>query len=85
MNLPPGNSVDLDQGGRVAEPGKDLEEGLIRLVDRIRAELDYNNAKGQSPFRLGMHDGLRFADDAIVDLLRRHGHDLPSRSMDSDA
>jgi len=85
MIQPPGNSVDLDQASRVAEPGKDLVEGLALLLDRIRAEVDYSDAKGQSPFRLGMHDVLRFAEDAIVDLLSRHGHDFPTRPTDFDA
>jgi hypothetical protein len=26
-----------------------------------------------------MHDGLRFAEDAVADLLRRHGHDAETR------
>ena len=30
--------------------------------------------RATAPYRLGMHDGLRFAEDAIADLLRRHGH-----------
>lgn len=85
MIRPPGNSVDLDQASRVADPGTDLVEGLALLLDRIRAEVDYSDAKGQSPFRLGIHDGLRFAEDAIVDLLRRHGHDFPTRPTDFDA
>ncbi len=85
MIRPPGNSVDLDQGSRVAEPGADLVSGLSLLLDRIREELDYSDAKGSSPFRLGMHDGLRFSEDAIVDLLQRHGHDFRARATELDA
>jgi hypothetical protein len=85
MTLPPGNSLDLDQNRRVAEAGSSLAEGLVALLDRLRNELDYNDAKGTAPFRLGVHDGLRFAEDAIVDLLRRHGHDVGARPTDLDA
>lgn len=85
MKRPPGNSLKVSQGDRVAEPGQDLMEGLTGLLDRLREELDYNDAKGQAPFRLGVHDGLRFAEDAIVDLLQRHGFDFQSRPTDLDA
>jgi hypothetical protein len=82
---PPGNSLDREQRGRVAEPGADLEAGLEDLLDRIRHELDYNDAKGTAPYRLGMHDGLRFAEDAVADLLTRHGHAAALRSTGLDA
>lgn len=85
MNRPPGNSLDEDQDGRVAAAGATLVAGLLELLDRIRQELDYSDAKGRSPFRLGMHDGLRFAEDAIVDLLRRHGYDHQARAREWDA
>jgi hypothetical protein len=85
MTRPPGNSVDLEQGSRVADPGDDLVSGLALLLERIRQELDYNDAKGDSPFRLGMHDGLRFAEDAIVDLLQRHGFEFQARATELDA
>jgi hypothetical protein len=82
---PPGNSLERDQAGRVADPGADLADGLLDLLDRLRQELAYNDAKGGAPYRLGMHDGLRFAEDALVDLLRRHGHDVTLRSTPLDA
>lgn len=85
MTVPPGNSLEIDQGARVASEGATLVEGLGSLLDRIRQEIDYNDAKGQSPFRLGVHDGLRFAEDAVVNLLRRHGHDFESRPTEFDA
>ena len=85
MTRPPGNSLEVSQGGRVAEPGHNLIEGLTEFLDRLRQELDYNDAKGQTPFRFGVHDGLRFAEDAIVDLLQRHGFDAQSRPTDLDA
>ncbi len=75
MIEPPGNSLAVEQGERVAEPGGDLAEGIRALLARIAAEITFNDAKGTAPYRLGMHDGLRFAEDALVDLLRRHGHE----------
>ena len=85
MSRPPGNSLEADQDARVAEPGTDLVEGIRHLILRVREELDYNDAKGGSAFRLGMHDGLRFVEDALVNLLRRHGYDSESRSTPLDA
>jgi hypothetical protein len=84
-NVPPGNSLQTDQNAQVAGAGATLIEGLAALLQRIRDEIDYNDAKGQTPFRLGMHDGLRFAEDAVVDLARRHGHDFESRPTEIDA
>ncbi len=85
MSVPPGNSLDSDQAGRVADAGTALADGLRALLERVQAELEYNDAKGTSAFRLGMHDGLRFAEDAIVDLLQRHGHEAESRPTEIDA
>jgi hypothetical protein len=85
MTRPPGNSLDRDQSRRVASSGTDMVDGLSQLLDRIREELDYNDAKGNAAFRLGVHDGLRFAEDAIVDLLLRHGYDHESQPRDLDA
>jgi homospermidine synthase len=62
-----------------------MVDGLSQLLDRIREELDYNDAKGNAAFRLGVHDGLRFAEDAIVDLLRRHGYEHEPQPRDLDA
>ncbi len=82
---PPGNSLETDQGHRVITSGATLADDLQNLLERIDGELDYNAAKGGTAFRLGMHDGLRFAQDAVVDLLRRHGHtaDIEGRSWDA--
>jgi hypothetical protein len=82
---PPGNSLAASQGERVADPGDDLVAGLRALLARIGEELDFNDVKGTAPYRLGMHDGLRFAEDAVADLLRRHGHPaaVPSRRVDT--
>ena len=84
MRRPPGNSLEADQGARVSEPGDGLDDGIHQLILRIREELDYNDAKGQTAFRMGMHDGLRFAEDALVDLLRRHGHQAKARPTPLD-
>jgi hypothetical protein len=82
---PPGNSLAASQDGRVVEPGADLAGGLQALLARITEEIDFNDAKGAAPYRLGMHDGLRFAEDAIADLLRRHGHAAETADRSSDA
>jgi hypothetical protein len=85
LTEPPGNSLESDQRGRVVDPGDDLADGLQALLARIGEELDFNDAKGTAPYRLGMHDGLRFAEDAVADLLRRHGHDARARERPVDA
>jgi len=82
---PPGNSLAASQGKRVVEPGDDIATGLRALLARIAEEVDFNDAKGTAPYRLGMHDGLRFAEDAIADLLRRHGHDAETVDRGVDA
>ena len=84
MSRPPGNSLEADQRARVSEPGRSLEEGIRHLISRVREELDYNDAKGQSAFRMGMHDGLRFAEDALVNLLNQHGHPAHPRPTPKD-
>ena len=81
---PPGNSLEPDQGHRVIPSGDTLADDLQNLLDRINSELDYNAAKGSTPFRQGMHDGLRFAQDAVADLLARHGHSAEVKPRDWD-
>lgn len=73
MTEPPGNSLAASQGNRVVDPGADLAAGVQALLARITEEIDFNDAKGEGPYRLGVHDGLRFAEDAVADVLRRHG------------
>ena len=70
MSRPPGDSIEPSRPVTSPQPGSDLAEGLQALLARIGDEIDFNLAKGSSPYRLGMHDGLRFAEDALVDLLR---------------
>jgi hypothetical protein len=84
MIEPPGNSLAASQGQRVANPGDDLAAGLAALLARIAEEIDFNDAKGTAPYRLGMHDGLRFAEDAVADLLRRHGYEAATRDRAVD-
>jgi hypothetical protein len=79
VTRPPGNSLEASQGERVVDPGADLAAGLQALLARLADEIDFNDAKGTAPYRLGMHDGLRFAEDAIADLLRRHGYESSAR------
>ena len=81
---PPGNSLD-ETNDSVAEPGRELSEGLKNLLERIEAEISYSDSKGQSAFRAGVHDGLRFAEDAIVKLMKHHGFDVASRPTPFDA
>ena len=81
---PPGNSLEADQGRRVIASGDTLADDLQNLLGRINAELDYNVAKGATAFRQGMHDGLRFAQDAVADLLTRHGHAAEVEPRDWD-
>ena len=50
----------------------DLAATVADLLSRIREELVYNAAKGDGPYRQGMHDGLRFSEDALVAILDRH-------------
>jgi hypothetical protein len=85
MIEPPGNSLADSQGQKVVDPGDDLVTGVHALLGRIGEEIDFNDAKGAAPYRLGMHDGLRFAEDAIADLLRRHGHVAETIGRSSDA
>ena len=85
MIEPPGNSLAASQGNRVVEPGDDLVGGLQALLARIAEEIEFNDAKGDAPYRLGMHDGLRFAEDALADVLRRHGHDADTAARPTDA
>ena len=85
MIEPPGNSLATSQGERVADPGNDLAEGLEALLARITEEIAFNDAKGTAPYRLGMHDGLRFAEDAVADLLRRHGRVAETADRPIDA
>ena len=85
MIEPPGNSLESSQGERVVEPGADLVEGMQGLLMRIAAEIEFSDAKGTAPYRLGMHDGLRFAEEAIADLLRRHDQDALTSDRSLDA
>ena len=82
---PPGNSLHAAQDGKVAPVGDSLADGLLALLDRVRQEIEFNDAKGSGSYRLGMHDALRFADDALVELLRSHGHEVAQLPRPGDA
>lgn len=79
---PPRDSALLEQGPMAVQPVDDLAAMIGDLVLRIREEQAYNAAKGSSPYRQGIHDGLRFAEDALVAILHQcgHGADLPESS-----
>ena len=85
MTEPPGNSLAPTQDARVADPGADLVAGLRALLVRIGEEIDFNDAKGTAPYRVGMHDRLRFAEDAIASLLELHGYRTETRPRSVDA
>jgi hypothetical protein len=85
MTQPPGNSLEPAQDGKVIDPGASLEGGLRALLERLAEEIEFNAVKGTAPYRLGMHDGLRFAEDAVADILRRHGHDASTADRAIDA
>ena len=85
MIEPPGNSLAAAQGERVADPGDSLAGGLAALLARIADEIDFNDAKGSGPYRLGVHDGLRFAEDAVAGLMRRHGLAVKTADRPGDA
>lgn len=82
---PPGNSLESRQEGRVADPGSDPLDGLEALLERTRSEIEYSAAKGSGPYRLGVHDGLRYAEDAIVALLEAFGRSPEKIQRDRDA
>jgi hypothetical protein len=82
---PPGNSLESRQQGRVVDPGSDPLDGLEALLERTRSEIEYSAAKGDGLYRLGMHDGLRYAEDAIVALLEAFGRSPEKIDRDRDA
>lgn len=67
---PPRDSASLEQGDMAAHAQADLAATVGDLLARVREELAYNAAKGQGAYRQGMHDGLRFAEDALASILQ---------------
>jgi hypothetical protein len=63
----------------------DLAATLVDFLLRIREELAYNQAKGDGPYRQGMHDGMRFAEEALVAILEECGGDLDLLGAHSEA
>lgn len=74
--LPPRDSATLEQGVMAAQSQAELADTLADLVVRIREELAYSAAKGGGAYRQGMHDGLRFAEDALVAIIEQQGHSI---------
>jgi glutaredoxin len=67
---PPRDSASPEQGNMAARAQADLAATVGDLLTRVREELVYNAAKGDGAYRQGMHDGLRFAEDALVGILQ---------------
>jgi hypothetical protein len=85
MTSPPGNSLRQDQNQRVVDPGDGPLDGLEALLARTREEIEYNASKGDGLYRLGMHDGLRYAEDAIVAILEHFGRAQEHLERERDA
>lgn len=76
MQGPPRDSASGSQGTMAVQPSAELAATLVDLVARIREELTYNSAKGGGAYRQGMHDGLKFAEDSLTDILREYANDV---------
>ena len=64
--LPPPELLALD----LAEVSPDKASGnLTHLAKRLQQEMEFNASKDASAYRDGVHDGLRFARDAILRIL----------------
>ncbi len=88
--LPPRDSAWRNQGSMAARPQANLAATVNDLVVRVREELAYNAAKGSGPYRQGMHDGLRFAEEALMAILEQYGGEVdvpeseaPTRRLDA--
>jgi hypothetical protein len=62
------------QHGEVAPAVEDLAAGLMALLARPQEEPGYNDAKATRRAGWACTTGPRFTEDAVVDLLERHGH-----------
>jgi hypothetical protein len=78
MQKPPRDAASMSQATMAARRHDELAATLVDLLGRIEEELAYNAAKGSGPYRQGMHDGLRFAQDALAAVLAEHGVDSGS-------
>ena len=64
--LDPGDLAELG----TEAPSDVLSMRIYALLGRIQHEMEYNASKGVSAYRFGQHDGLRFARDALIRLMR---------------
>ena len=64
--LDPGDLADIG----TEAPSDALSRRIQALLSRIQREMEYNASKGVSAYRFGQHDGLRFARDALIRLMR---------------
>ena len=85
MDLPPRDSAQPTQGAMAARPQADLTATVTDFLGRIREEAAYSAAKGEGPYRQGMHDGLRFAEDALVAILGRYAGDVDQPESPAEA
>jgi glutaredoxin len=47
----------------------ELETDLTHLARRLQQEMEFNAEKDEAAYRDGVHDGLRFARDAVLRIL----------------
>jgi hypothetical protein len=76
MQGPPRDSASGIQAAMAARLRADLAATLVDFLARIREELAYNSVKGGGAYRQGMHDGLKFAEDSLADILREYASDV---------
>jgi len=68
---PQWEGLQLGEVGKAGLSGapEALAAEMEALLARIQHELEYNAGKGESAYRFGQHDALRFARDAIIRIL----------------
>jgi glutaredoxin len=72
---------DANRDGLLAPPelsavdadiaSEEVSGNLAHLARRLQREMEFNASKDASPYRDGVHDGLRFARDAALRILTR--------------
>jgi hypothetical protein len=68
---PTWDGLELPRGAPPAPASipEPLAGQLTHLLRRIQREMEFNAAKGSSPYRHGQHDGMRFARDGLRRIL----------------